>query len=161
MTPEDINDLANRIKDLNEYVQKTVKDSQYWSEQKILKTKEKLEKYISSEMSEVSKAVQEQIDPVIESITQLKSKYEDLLPENVSGNLGHVISYLENVATELFLGPYNEILELLSSYAVPIKRLNAEMQKMSTITLASVNSAKNNIIKVNPPNIPMPEINNG
>lgn len=158
MSPEDINDLANRVKELNDYIQKTLEDSQYWTENQTLKKKEKLRKYMSTEMTKVSKVVENQVDPVVNSITKLKDKYEKLLPSEVSGDLGHVIGYLEDVATELFLGPYNEILKLLASYAIPITRLNAEMQKLSTISLKSVNLPKENIIKVKPPKIEMPEI---
>lgn len=158
MSPQDVNDLADRVKELNDYIQKTLEDSQYWAENQILKKKEKLTKYMSSEMTKVSKAVAEQVDPVVKSITKLKDKYEELLPNNISGDLGDVINYLKKVATELFSGPYYEMAELLASYAVPIARLNAEMQKMSTISLKSVNSTKNNIIKVKPPKIEMPKI---
>ena len=159
MSPQDVNDLADRVKEINDYIQKTLEDSQYWAEDQILKKKEKLRKYMSDEMTEVSKAVEEQVDPVVKSITKLKDKYENLLPENISGDLGHVIGYLEDMASELFLGPYKEILELLASYAIPITRLNAEMQKLSTVSLKSVNLPKDNIIKIKPPKLEKPEIN--
>ena len=156
MSPEDINDLANRVKELNDYIQKTLEDSQYWTENQILKKKEKLRKYMSTEMTKVSKVVENQVDPVVKSITKLRDKYEKLLPSKISAD--NVVGYLIDVATELFLGPYNEMLELLASYAIPIARLNAEMQKLSTISLKSVNLPKENIIKVKPPKIEMPEI---
>ena len=158
MSPQDVNDLADRVKELNDYIQKTLEDSQYWAENQILKKKEKLRKYMSNEMAKVSKAVEKQVDPVVNSITKLKKKYEKLLPTKVSGDLGHVIGYLEDVATELFSGPYNEILELLASYAIPVARLNAEMQKLSTVSLKSVSLPKGNVIKVKPPKIVKPEI---
>ena len=139
ITPQDIDNIATSLQELNCYIQKATLEASTLYNDELLVLKQELSREVQKELQEVYSVIKDSIEPTVQSATNKLSTYTKLL--NVPTKPEALPSYLVDVATAMFGPPQKELIELLANYVEPIARLTAEVQRASTITLPSVSSS--------------------
>lgn len=145
---EEIEDLTKRLKAINDYIQCAMSDLNSSSEQTKLILKQRVTTYAQQELDEVSKEVKDKIMPLIESATSKYSTYLSLLK---IPKLEEIPSYLVNLASILFGEQITQLGSILATYAEPISRLTAELNRTKNLTISTL--SQNNIINLQIPDM--------
>ena len=151
---EEITDIIDRLKCLNNYIKCALSDTSNLPEKQQLILKQKVATHAQNEFKEVSKVIAEDLVPVLESATSQYSQYISLL--KVPGRVEDIPGYLVKVAQVIFGGPASQLASILTSYVEPISKLTAELQKTKTLTVPTMYT--NNIINLQVPDTSIPEI---
>lgn len=152
--PEEITDIIDRLKCLNNYIKCALSDISNLPEKQQLILKQKVATYAQNEFKEASKIIAEELVPVLESATSQYSQYISLL--KVPSKVEDIPGYLVKVAQVIFGGPASQLASILASYVEPISKLTAELQKIKTLTVPTMYT--NNIINLQVPDTSIPEI---
>lgn len=145
---EEIEDLTKRLKAINDYIQCAMSDLNSSSEQTKLILKQRVTTYAQQELDEVSKEVKDKIMPLIESATSKYSTYLSLLK---IPKLEEIPGYLVNLASILFGEQITQLGSILATYAEPISRLTAELNRTKNLTISTL--SQNNIINLQMPDM--------
>ena len=151
---EEITDIIDRLKCLNNYIKCALSDTSNLPEKQQLILKQKVATHAQNEFKEVSKVIAEDLVPVLESATSQYSQYISLL--KVPGRVEDIPGYLVQVAQVIFGGPASQLASILTSYVEPISKLTAELQKIKTLTVPTMYT--NNIMNLQVPDTSIPEI---
>lgn len=160
MTQQEIQDVIQRLRQLNDTVQKMSQSAQSGSDTSAAQLKNIAETKMQQELSEVASTIQTKLIGPLSLATKQLQTYQSLINVPVgiatSDGLGEnrscptTYAYLKQLATALFAPPIAELSALLSSYSGPMSQLNAELQKASSLTIqtssgsdqASINAPK-------------------
>lgn len=148
MTPGEIQDITNRLRQLNDTVQKMSQSAQSGSDSSAEKVKADMEAKMKEELSEVADTIQTKLIPPMTMATQQLSMYQQLMkiPPEINTCIDtdthgkpikdpYTYQYLTMVASMLYAPNIAKLSALVSSVAEPMARLNAELQKASSLTV--------------------------
>lgn len=149
ITPQQINDITDRLRSINNYITNSLVEVQDAPTLTLLYLKRKLLEYAQKELNEVSKVITDKLKPVLDSATKNNTVLS--LLTQIPTTPEQVVAYMPNLIQYLFGKQATNTISVLLSYAEPLMRLTAELQRTQGLVNSTIGT--NSCFKVNTPDL--------